>query len=111
LPVSASPATPVQPCLGISTIPLLRNAHFQGREQVLVEIADKLRTSALLAVCALKGMGGVGKTQLALEYAYRHQYDYDLVAWIRAEDPGTLDTDFDQLAGTLALPEAQAPEE
>ena len=62
--------------------------HFKGREPVLVEIADKLRTSALLAVCALKGMGGVGKTQLALEYAYRHTVRDELVAWIRAEDRG-----------------------
>jgi tetratricopeptide (TPR) repeat protein len=94
----------------IFAVPLLRNPNFTGREELLVAIEEKLRGGPLLAVCALKGLGGVGKTQLALEYAHRYADRYKLVAWIRAEDGGTLDADFAQLATTLRLPESDAPE-
>jgi hypothetical protein len=95
----------------VFSVPLSRNPRFTGRETVLADIAGNLRTSGLLAVCALKGMGGVGKTQLALEYAFRHADEYQVVAWLRAEDAGTLDADFARLAAALGLPEADAPEE
>ena len=49
-------------------------------------------------------MGGVGKTQLALEYAWRHAEDFDLVWWLRAEQPATLLEDYATLAGPLGLP-------
>ncbi len=51
----------------------------------------------------MHGMGGVGKTQLALEYAYRHASDFDLVWWLRAEQPTTLLEDYAKLAGPLGL--------
>jgi tetratricopeptide (TPR) repeat protein len=94
----------------IFAVPLLRNPNFTGRDELLGAIEEQLRGGPLLAVCALKGLGGVGKTQLALEYAHRYAERYRLVAWIRAEDGGTLDADFAQLATTLALPESAAPD-
>ena len=57
------------------------------------------------------GLGGVGKTQLAVEYAHRHHADYDLVWWLRAEQPATLAGDFAALAAPLGLPEKDAPEQ
>ena len=39
-------------------------------------------------------MGGVGKSQLALEYAYRHEKEYNLVYWIRSEEMQTLKADY-----------------
>ena len=54
---------------------------------------------------AITGLGGVGKTQLALEYAYCYAPAYRAVWWIRSEEPGTLAADYAGLAGELDLPE------
>ena len=51
-------------------------------------------------------MGGVGKTQLALEYAYAHAGDFDLVWWLRAEEPATLLEDYAALAEPIGIAKA-----
>ncbi len=53
-------------------------------------------------VQAITGLGGVGKTQLAARYAHAHASNYDLVAWIRAQDGGL--ADLAQLAAKLDEP-------
>ena len=58
----------------------------------------------------MHGMGGVGKTQLATEYAYAHASDYDLVWWIAAEEPASIPDQFAALAGRLGLDPAADPE-
>jgi len=57
------------------------------------------------------GLGGVGKTQLAAEYAYRHAADYELVWWIKSEEPATLASDYGMLATALELPQKQEREQ
>jgi hypothetical protein len=55
-----------------------RNPRFTGRNELLAELRQRLRAGeATLVVQALFGLGGVGKTQLALEYAHRFAADYD----------------------------------
>src|SRR5690606_5341207 len=65
-----------------------RNPNFIGREDLLAQLHERMRagTTAVLPQ-ALHGMGGVGKSQLAVEYVYRHQSEYDLVWWIPSERP------------------------
>jgi CO dehydrogenase nickel-insertion accessory protein CooC1 len=64
-----------------------RNADFTGRGATLEKLRDKLAGGGVAVVVAqaLYGLGGVGKTQLALEYAHRFMADYDLVWWVPSE--------------------------
>lgn len=52
---------------------------------------------------AIQRLGGVGKTQLALEYAYRYASMYDGVWWLHAETPVTLASDYAALAPHLGV--------
>jgi hypothetical protein len=86
-----------------------RNKNFTGREQIL----ERLRpgeASAVTAVLphALQGMGGVGKTQLAIEYAWRYRSEYDLVWWIRADQLPLVRSSLAALAEPLGLQAAAA---
>jgi tetratricopeptide (TPR) repeat protein len=56
-------------------------------------------------------LGGVGKTQLAIEFAYTHAMDYDVVWSITAEDPTTIPDQFSALARKLGLSPVNDPDE
>jgi len=81
-----------------------RNISFTGREQVLADLHSRLSkgTTAVLPE-ALHGMGGVGKSQIAIEYVYRHTGDYDLIWWVHSEQPSQIQQAFVELAGELGL--------
>ena len=82
-----------------------RNPHFTGRAEMLGELRQRLHAGeATLVVQALYGLGGVGKTQLAIEYAHRFAADYDLVWWIDAEQPVLIAHQLAHLADKLDLP-------
>ncbi|KAK1182084.1 FxSxx-COOH system tetratricopeptide repeat protein [Streptomyces sp. NBS 14/10] len=76
-----------------------RNPRFTGRDLLLERINDSLRDApAEAAVCALVGLPGIGKTQLATEYAYRFGAEYDVVWWAAADERGVLE---ERLGGNL----------
>jgi tetratricopeptide (TPR) repeat protein len=90
-----------------------RNARFTGREVVLRELREQLRSGAAVVLfgaqaVALQGMGGVGKTQLALEYAYRYRTAYDVVAWLRADSEESVESSLHELGGQLDLQSEQS---
>lgn len=82
-----------------------RNPNFTGRVDLLERLSERLREGTTTTVLpeAIHGMGGVGKTQLAIEYAYRHQSDFDVVWWIPAERPGHISQALVELAQRLGL--------
>jgi hypothetical protein len=66
---------------------------------------------ALTQPVSISGLGGIGKTQLALEYAHRYYPKvYRAVFWVSAADKATLQGSYDSLAQTLELPERHEPE-
>ncbi|QNP75200.1 tetratricopeptide repeat protein [Streptomyces roseirectus] len=86
-----------------------RNPNFIGREALLADLAARLtdsRSPTAVLPEAMYGLGGIGKSQLAIEYVYRHQADYDLVCWIPSErTPGIVNT-LSHLAGRLGVGES-----
>jgi tetratricopeptide (TPR) repeat protein len=78
-----------------------RNAGFTGRDGLLVEVRERLLAGDKAVVLAFQGMGGVGKTQLAIEYAYRFAGAYDLGWWVNSEQPGLIGDQFAALGAAL----------
>jgi NB-ARC domain-containing protein len=87
-----------------------RNPHFTGRGGELAALAAALADGSTVTVHAVRGMGGVGKTQLATQFARDHASDYDLVYWLAAEEPAALPDQFTKLAVLLGLEPAADPE-
>jgi hypothetical protein len=63
---------------------------FVGRDKELEIIYKELRYDGSRKTVVLHGLGGMGKTQLALAYAQRHKDEYSAVFWINSEDVDTL---------------------
>ncbi|TDE24033.1 tetratricopeptide repeat protein [Actinomadura sp. 6K520] len=84
-----------------------KNKNFTGRTDLLERLYQGLggRVTAVLPH-ALHGLGGVGKTQMAVEYAHRYQSNYDLVWWIPADQPVLVRSSLASLAPYLGLPSA-----
>lgn len=92
----------------IWNVPYRRNPFFTGREDVLTHLYTVLRgrkMAALTQAQAISGLGGIGKTQIAIEYAYRYRDQYKATFWVNASTLDTLNTDFAALAVLLGLSE------
>ncbi|HEU5470527.1 MAG TPA: FxSxx-COOH system tetratricopeptide repeat protein [Actinophytocola sp.] len=84
-----------------------RNPNFTGRTELLEELDRRLETgTTAILPAALHGMGGIGKTHMAVEYIYRHLAKYDVVWWIQAAQVGQVRAGLTELARRLRLPGA-----
>lgn len=89
-------------------VPYRQNPYFTGREELLSQLYTELnrkQAAALTQTQAISGLGGVGKTQIALEYAYRHREEYPAVFWLDASSRDIFKDEFAGLADLLNLPE------
>ena len=85
-----------------------RNARFVGREGLLADVRGLLGNGPVVLLPAAEHqLGGTGRTQLAVEYAYRYADTYDLVWWIPAEQTAGMRAALVGLAQELRLPEAR----
>ncbi|OBT84128.1 hypothetical protein VE02_07747 [Pseudogymnoascus sp. 03VT05] len=93
-------------------LPLPENLHFTGREQHLQQLQSvfpiegqaannpprRQRSSKNLRSAILMGLGGCGKTEIALKYARRHRNDYTAVIWVDGTSPKTLASSFNRIS-------------
>ncbi len=85
-----------------------RTPYFTGRKELLEQLDHHLAFQSPVALTqpiSISGLGGIGKTQVALEYAHHHQRHYRHVLWAAADSRETLITEMRKLARSLDLPE------
>jgi TIR domain/NB-ARC domain len=87
-------------------VPRRHNAFFTGRASVLQQLADGFQVENGIEAAppqAIIGLAGMGKTQIAAEYAYRFRENYRTVLWVRAQVQESLIPDFQTIASLLKL--------
>lgn len=96
-------------------VPLERNPNFTGRGKFLADLREALAGKPAAsggggaagatrrAVQVIVGLGGIGKTQTAAEYCYKHRWDYQAVWWINAEEPTGIALGYANLAKALGM--------
>jgi tetratricopeptide (TPR) repeat protein len=88
--------------LPAANIPIRVPTHFMGREDSLEAIETALkRYQGRVAITALYGLRGIGKTTLAAAYADRHRGDYRATWWIRAQTEVSMRADLGALGVRL----------
>jgi tetratricopeptide (TPR) repeat protein len=81
---------------------------------VLIQLHNALQADTRVALShplGISGLGGIGKTQAALEYAYRYRSEYNAVFWVRADSLTALISSLIELASVLELPERDAQDQ
>ncbi|QBD82600.1 tetratricopeptide repeat protein [Ktedonosporobacter rubrisoli] len=111
-------ASPDESALAASTpsqgfLPFRRNPFFTGRDGVLTQLHTLLQKNTA-QIYALSGLGGIGKTQIAIEYVHRFRHAYQTVLWLRAESYDVLSADcllFIKHSGLLKIIEVRQAEQ
>jgi tetratricopeptide (TPR) repeat protein len=121
VPAGASLTTqpaPLAPAAGYTPAPVFwnvpaRSALFIAREDMLRRLHDAFtqRLAPGITGIALCGLAGIGKTQIAVEYAYRYRQEYKAVFWARGETRDTLIADYVTIAELMNLPESNEPDQ
>jgi hypothetical protein len=92
----------------LPNVPFRRNPYFTGHDEVIKNLHDRLAAEKNgVAIATISGLGGIGKTQLMLEYAFRYHKEYQKVFWLRADTQELLEEDLAQAAMKLQVPEAR----
>ncbi len=90
-------------------LPFRLNQHFGQRDAEMQALEAALaHTGGIAAITqpqVVHGLGGVGKTQLAIQYAWRHHQDFTALLWLPADSPASLITGLSRLCETLDLPQ------
>lgn len=105
-----SPSPDSYPSPVLWSVPHRHNPYFVGREALLHTLHAQLTSlpsGVHTQVSALCGLGGIGKTQVALEYAYRYAQHYQALFWIEAETVESVLSSMQRLAEVLQLPDPQ----
>ncbi len=104
-----------KPSQSIWNIPFERNPYFTGRADILTNLHNALNRDKTAALTqspqAISGLGGIGKTQTAIEYAYRHRDNYSYVFWVKSDTREQLISDFIAIANLLNLSEKDAQDQ
>lgn len=91
-----------------------KNPHFTGRDKELADLRRQLVTASTAVIgqppIPLYGLGGVGKTEIAAEYAHRHREDYALCWWVRCEREALIVNSLLSLGKRLQLPDFRVEE-
>ena len=109
--IRTHPATPEFP---LHYCPYRQSTFFTDRETILAALSSFFTAAQTHQprILALNGLGGIGKTQIALEYLYRTSHLYQTTLWLNASTRERLSTEVSTLAEKLALPaEAWADED
>jgi tetratricopeptide (TPR) repeat protein len=104
---SIAPKYPLYHC------PYRQNAFFTDRETILTALSSffTFAQTHQTRILALNGLGGIGKTQIALEYLYRTSDLYQTILWLNASSRERFSTEVSALAEKLALPEKDRADE
>ncbi|KAJ2981226.1 hypothetical protein NUW58_g6738 [Xylaria curta] len=89
-----------------NNIPFISNTKFSGRKDLLDKIHNVLNLnspSPMLKSMALFGMGGVGKTQIAVQYAYQNLQHFEVILWVAADNAIAIGQSFRAIANGLGL--------
>jgi tetratricopeptide (TPR) repeat protein len=89
-------------------LPYDRNIHFSGRDDLVAKVEEELtrhEPGRQNHRVALYGLGGIGKTQTALEYVYSRRDSglYRRIYWLSAKDQGSLMSDYRRIANNVGL--------
>ena len=92
-------------------VPYKRNMYFRGRDNLIATLCTKLSEimpDNMNHQVALYGLGGMGKTQLALEYVYSHRENYGRIYWINVASEAALFSGFQDIAKRTSCPSVNA---
>lgn len=102
----------IKPTAAASNVPINVPAQFFGREEEIAALEKALTgQTGRVAITALHGLRGVGKSTLVAAFAERHRADYRAVWWIRAETESTMRADLVGLGARLGWIAADQKEE